>query len=243
MRGCTSLLTMRATVRLTALTVTVVLAAWPVTTSCSATVGGHGAYAAGPSPAPPAPGTASPSGRSTPTPSPDPVRYDPGRTRLTCTGGPALAPGGAPYCYLLPAGFRDVSGQIRLGAGTGNARYVSAVGLAGRDLIVVMVYRPPSNTDLLPDGGLRQHLRTVLTSLTASGFVFGSHPPRMSRVDRARAFTFHATTRDGSFQSDLTFVFRGLSEVEVLCQYANRKATVQRGCRQVLRSLQVRTVR
>jgi hypothetical protein len=234
----------RATVCLTVLAATVGLA-WPAATGCSATVGGHGAYAAGPAPAGPSQSAASPGGPTTPTPTPPPApaRYDPGRTRLTCTGRTAVAPRSAPYCYLLPAGFRDVSGQIRLGAGTGNARYVSAVGLAGRDLVVVMVYRPPSDTDLLPADRIGHDLQAVLTSLTASGFVFGSRTPEVSRVDRARAFTFHAASRDGSFQSDLTFVFRGLVEVEVLCQYADRKMAVQRACRRVLRSLQVRTVR
>ena len=59
-------------------------------------------------------------------------------------------------------------------------------------------------------------------------------------MDRARAFTRHARSQD--YQSDLTFIFRGRSQIEVLCQYANSPVTVQHACRQLLGTLQIRTV-
>jgi hypothetical protein len=170
------------------------------------------------------------------------VRYDPGRRALACRGAQVLAPKGGPYCYPIPAGMRDATGTVKLDTGTGAARYVSAVGLAGRDVIVVLVYRTPLNTDLLPTAAIAGDLRGVLASLTKAGFIFASRTPKVTKVDRARAFTYHARSRDSSYQSDLTFIFRGRSQVEVLCQYAERAAAVQRACRQILGTLQIRTV-
>src|SRR5262249_20734947 len=82
----------------------------------------------------------------------------------------------------------------------------------------------------------------VLGSLAKAGFVFSSNTPRISTVDRARAFTYHARSKDGSYQSELTFVFRGRSQIEVLCQYADSRITMQRACGRVLATLQIRTV-
>jgi hypothetical protein len=213
-------------------------------TACTTTVATHGEFAPGTSTTQPTTTSASPTPTTspTPTPTPTPVRYDPGRRALTCRGGTVLAPRGGPYCYLIPAGMRDVTGQVKLGAGTGAAKFVTSVGLAGRDLIVVMVYRTPLNTDLLPDGTIIGDLRGVLASLTRAGFVFASRVPRVGKVDRARAFTYHARSQDSSYQSDLTFIFRGRSQIEVLCQYANNQGAVQRACRQLLGTLQIRTV-
>jgi hypothetical protein len=211
--------------------------------ACSATVAGQGRFVPDATTNRPTTGSTSPTASPTPSPRPTPVRYDPGRAALACRGGTVVVPRGGPYCYLRPAGMRDVTGQVRLGAGTGAARYVSSVGLAGRDLIVVLVYRTPLNTDYLEGGRIVADLRGVLASLTRAGFVFASGTPQTSTVDRARAFTYHARSSDSTYQSDLTFVFRGRSQIEVLCQYANRKAAVQSACRQVLGTLQIKTVR
>lgn len=210
---------------------------------CSAGIAGHGEYGggvAGPTPTAVAP--ASTTVTPPPTTPPPPPRYDPGRARLACTGGTVLAPKGGPYCYRMPAGLRDVSGQVKLGTGTGAAKYVTAAGLAGRDVIVVMAYRTPANSDLLPSPKIVADLQPVLTSLGQGGFVFSSKVPRTGMVDRARAFTYHARSQDSSYQSDITFIFRGRSQIEVLCQYAASPATMQRACGQLLASLQIRTV-
>ncbi len=222
---------------------TVILVACLLLGGCSTEVTGRGEFAAGSTVAvattrvPPTT-TAAP----TPTPSPTPVRYDQGRRALACHGAHVLAPRGGPYCYPLPAGLHDVSSQVKLGTGSGSAKYVTAVGLAGRDVIVAMAYRTPLNTDLLPNAKIVADLRGVLTSLTRAGLVFASTAPRDATVDHARAFSYHARSRDSTYQSDLTFIFRGRSQIEVLCQYANSQAAVQRACRQVLATLQIRTV-
>jgi hypothetical protein len=218
---------------------TVAVAAGLLLCGCSTAIAGQGTYL-GPTAAQTT--TPPPTTTAAPTPAPPPVRYDPGRRALACRGARVLAPKGGPYCYPVPAGMRDVTGEVKLAAGTGAARYVTAVGLAGRDVIVVMAYRTPQNTDLLPNATIAGDLRRVLASLTRAGFVFASRTPTVTRVDRARAFAYHARSRDSSYQSDLTFIFRGRSQLEVLCQYADRPATVQRACRQVLGTLQIRTV-
>jgi hypothetical protein len=210
---------------------------------CSAGVTGRGQYdvnAVAPVSTTAAPTTTS--ATPTPTTPAPPPRYDGGRARLACAGGTVVTPKGGPYCYRLPPGMRDVTGKVQLGAGTGAAKYVSAMGLAGRDVIVVMVYRTPADSDLLPSPRIVSDLGPVLTSLTKAGFVFSSRVPRTGMVDRARAFSYHARSKDSSYQSDLTFVFRGRSQIEVLCQYATSPATMQRACGQLLASLQVRTV-
>ena len=219
---------------------TVTVAAGLLLCGCSTAVAGQGTYLGPPTTqattAPPT--TTAP----TPTPTPTPVRYDPGRRALACRGARVLVPKGGPYCYPIPAGMRDATRQVTLAAGTGAARYVTAVGLADRDVIVVLAYRMPLNTDLLPNATIAAELRGLLASLARTGFVFASRTPTVTTVDRARAFTYHARSRDSSYQSDLTFVFRGRSQVEVLCQYADRPAAMQRACRQVLGTLQIRTV-
>ena len=157
--------------------VIVAVAAGVLLCACSTGVTGRGEYAVGSPTTPPA-STAAPTPPPTPTPSPSPtpVRYDPGRATLACKGGTVLAPKGGPYCYRMPAGMHDVTGKVTLGAGTGAAKYVTSVGLAGRDLIVVMAYRTRLNTDLLPNGTIIGDLQGVLTSLTKAGLVFaGSH--------------------------------------------------------------------
>ncbi len=222
--------------------VVVAVAAGLLLCACSTTVNGHGEYVAATTAPAPTTTSAAPTPLPTPTPSPTPVRYDPGRSALACKGGPVLAPKGGPYCYVVPAGMRDVTGQVKLGAGTGAAKYVTSVGLAGRDLIVVMVYRTPLNTDLLPGATIVHDLRGVLTSLTRAGFVFASSTPQVGTVDRARAYTYHARSQDSSYQSDLTFIFRARSQIEVLCQYANSQVAVQHACRQLMATLQIKTV-
>src|SRR5215213_795071 len=159
--------------------------------ACSSTVAGRGDFVPDSATVLPTTATAgptpTPSATATPTPSPTPVRFDPGRAGLSCRGGTVLAPRGGPYCYVVPAGMRDATAQVKLGAGTGAARYVTSVGLAGRDVIVVMAYRTPLNTDLLPDGTITRDLQGVLASLTRAGLVFASRTPRVGKVDRARS--------------------------------------------------------
>jgi hypothetical protein len=223
--------------------VIVAVAAGLLLSACSTGVTGRGEYAVGSAtPLTTTSAAPTPTPTPTPTPSPTPVRYDPGRAKVGCKGSTVLAPKGGPYCYVIPAGMHNVTGQVKLGAGTGAAKYVTSVGLAGRDLIVVMVYGTRLNTDLLPNATIIGDLQGVLTSLTRAGFVFAGRTPQAGKVDRARSFTYHARSQDSSYQSDLTFIFRGRSQIEVLCQYANSKAAVQTACHQLLATLQIRTV-
>src|SRR5690242_8218244 len=104
---------------------------------CATGVTGRGEFAAGSTVAAattnvPPTTTAAPTPTPSPTPTPTPVRYDQGRRALACHGAHVLAPRGGPYCYPLPAGMHDVSSQVKLGTGSGSAKYVTAVGLAGR---------------------------------------------------------------------------------------------------------------
>lgn len=205
-------------------------------TGCSATVAGTGSYAAGDR-ADPTPARPSPSGARTrpASPRPDPA----GRTSLSCSGGTVVSPTGAPYCYLVPAGFTDVTSSVRVDASVGDEKYRTAVAVADRDLLIVTVYELRVDTDAIPSGQLASELKGVLGQLTEQGFAFESTTPKRSAVDGARAFGYHAREARNRLEADVFFVFRGKTEVEVNCQWRDRPAEVQQACRQLLGSLQV----
>jgi hypothetical protein len=203
--------------------------------ACSSTVSGQGSFeSAGPSV------TATPSGSQTPTATQTPA----GRTVLSCTGGTVLQPKNAPYCYLLPGAFKDVSALTSTTVGQ-SGEHPSAVARASetitqtvRDLIIVLDFTLRLDTDALSDDELVQQLSTLITQFEAQGFVFDSKVPGRTTVDGARGFTYHAKAREGYF-SDILFAFRGKQEVEVNCQYKAHQADIQRACGAILASLQI----
>ncbi len=207
--------------------------------ACSTAVTGQGTFAGGPAPVPS--GTTPAASSAVPSPPPTSATGG-GRSALSCSGGTVISPAGAPYCYLLPAGFLDVSSSITVGASVGNEKFRTGVALAARDLIIVTVYQLRLDADPIPDGTLVAQLQTVLAQLATQGFTFDSTTPSTSQVDGARAFTFHAREQREQLQADVTFVFRAATEVEVNCQSQTRAADVRRGCGQVLSSLQIKSL-
>jgi hypothetical protein len=201
---------------------------------CSSTVTGHGAFGGGTV-------SATPTGSATPTPT---SSGDSGRSQLSCTGGTVLRPSNAPYCYLLPSGFKDVSALTSTTVGQ-SGEHPSSVALASenitqtvRDLIIVLDFTLRLDTDALSDTELTQQLDTLIGQFEAQGFTFASKVPGRISVDGARGFTYRARSREG-YSSDLVFAFRGTQEVELNCQYKQHQADIRRACASILTSLQI----
>lgn len=206
--------------------------------ACSSSVSGQGSFA-GPAPS----GSTTPTATDTPTTTETPTGT-PGRTVLSCSGGTVLQPKSAPYCYLLPSGFKDVSALTSTTVGQ-SGEHPSSVARAGetitqtvRDLIIVLDFTLRLDTDTLSDDDLVQQLDTLITQFEAQGFTFDNKVPGRNTVDGARGFTYHAKAREGYF-SDIVFAFRGKQEVEVNCQYKAHQADIQRACGAILTSLQI----
>ena len=205
--------------------------------ACSTTVTGSGSFAGG------TPGPTGPPATSAAPPPATGAPGRPGRAALSCAGGRVLQPANAPYCFLLPAGFRDVSAQAVTTVGQ-TGEHPTSVALAGqainpalRDLIIVLDFSLRLDTDTLPDEVLVQQLNVLISQFETQGFSFSSRVPERTRVDGARGFTFHARARDG-YASDIVFAFRGKQEVEVNCQFRLHATDIRRGCGSILASLQ-----
>jgi predicted small secreted protein len=182
-------------------------------------------------------------GKASPTPSPSAgASARPGRTTLKCSGE-VISPSGAPYCFTAPAGFQDVSSSVTVDASIGREKYRSAVAVAARDLIIVTVYELPVDTDPIADATLEGELKTVLGQLAQQGFTFESSTAERGTVDGARSFRYHASQEKEMLESDVYFLFRGKNEIQVNCQWKEKQAEIERGCRAVLDSLQFKSVK
>jgi hypothetical protein len=166
----------------------------------------------------------------------------PGRSSLKCTGK-AIAPSGAPYCFGIPGGFTDVSSSVTIDTSIGNEKFRSAVAVADRDLIIVTTYSLNADTDPISADTLEGELKTVLGQLATQGFTFESTQAERGTVDGARSFGYSATQSKNKLRSRVYFVFRGKSEVEINCQWQEKQAEVEKGCKAVLDSFQFKTVR
>jgi len=206
--------------------------------ACTTTVAGSGTFAGGASPGPAGTtSTGSPAATGTP------GSTSPGRSSLSCSGGTVLRPGNAPYCYLLPAGFRDVSSLTTTAVGQ-SGEHPSSVALASepvtpavRDLIIVLDFTLRLDTDPLSDEDLVRQLDVLIGQFESQGFTFDSRVPARITVDGARGFQYHATSREG-YSSDLVFTFRGKQEVELNCQYKAHQTQIRQACDSILASLQ-----
>ena len=209
---------------------------------CASSVSGTGtiaADAARPS------GGATPSGGGTaptPTPSGSGGSDDAGRSALTCKGA-KISPANSPYCFVVPAGFEDVSSSVTVDASIGQEKYRSAVAVGDRDLIIVSVYELRVDTDDIADATLEGELKTVLAQLAKQGFTFDSTTAEKTSVDGARSFSYHASQASTQLESDVYFLFRGKNELQVNCQWKTKEAEITKGCKAVLDSLQFKSVK
>jgi hypothetical protein len=164
----------------------------------------------------------------------------PVRTTLDCSGGgKVIQPKGAPYCYLLPAGFTDATGQLTLNYQSDNpSQYDSAVAVAVHDVIIVAVYPLRENSDELSASALGEQVNAVLGQGESAGFTVTGDPTQTT-VDDARAFEIPIKQNDGQYSSSIYFVFRGFTEVEINCQFADHQADIDKGCASMRDSIEI----
>lgn len=215
--------------------------------ACSSTVSGRATFAGGTTtPTPGGSATSGPDQSGSPEPTDSGSTGGPSgggdRQTLNCRGK-VIAPAGAPYCYLLPAGFVDVSSSVTVDTSVGSEKFRTAVAVADRDLIIVTVYELRLDTDEVSDSALDSELQGVLAQLTKQGFQFDSTTAKRSTVDGARTFGYHARETKNRLQADVYFTFRGKVEVEINCQWQQRQADVTRACRQIMGSLQIKSIK
>jgi hypothetical protein len=165
-----------------------------------------------------------------------------GRQTLNCSGS-KISPAGSPYCFVMPAGFQDVSSSVKVDASIGQEKYRSAVAVGERDLIIISVYELRRDTDGISDDTLEGELTQVLRQLSQQGFTFESTSAEKSTVDGARSFGYHASQDSSGLESDVYFVFRGRNELQVNCQWKDKESDITRGCKSVLDSLQFKSVK
>jgi hypothetical protein len=173
------------------------------------------------------------------TPPSTPTSTPPARTTTNCSGGTVIQPKGAPYCYLLPSGFDDVTGELtRSYRSASPSEYESAVAAAVHDVIFVAVYPLSEDSDGLSAAVLGDQVDSVLRAGESAGFTrTGALTP--ATVDGARTFLASVKQNEGRYASAVYFVFRGSTEIEINCQYADRQADVERGCAGVRRTIQI----
>jgi hypothetical protein len=163
----------------------------------------------------------------------------PRRTTTDCSGGTVIQPKGAPYCYLLPSGFNDATGQLTLSYQSASSKYESAVAIAVHDAIIVAVYPLRENSDDLSAGELSDQVSAVLGKGESTGGFTVAGDPTPATVDDARAFRTTVKQNDGQYAGTIYFVFLGYTEVEINCQYAAKQADINRGCASVRQSIQI----
>ncbi len=148
---------------------------------------------------------------------------------ITCAGGTVIQPKGAPYCYLLPDGFTDTSDKITLQyQGASPARYLSAVEVAQYDTITVSVFPLRANSDPLSATELSTVVTDALAGAAATGISAGQ--PGMTSLNGARTVQITVRKTGGQFTATTYFAFRGFTELEINCQWAQHKSDIDRGC-------------
>ncbi|HEX5494023.1 MAG TPA: hypothetical protein VFX70_05545 [Mycobacteriales bacterium] len=197
-------------------------------TACTTTVPGHGSVDQ--NLAAPAPSGSSPGG--------SPAGPTGGRHSLSCHDGTVVSPKDAPYCYLVPAGLHVISDIVLPGGGD----FTTAVGIGGRDVIAVTVFRTPANTDELGDDELRQDTDRVVDSQLSGDFAFKSKVGERLTVDGARTLHYSATSKKEPFNIDIYFVYRAKAKVQINCQSKDHRDQIDAGCATLLHSLQFESV-
>lgn len=155
------------------------------------------------------------------------------RQTLSCPTG-AITVQAAPFCYPLPAGFTDnTAGMTPLTGWT----YNTLVSVGQHDLITVAAASVGKDTDGDDDAALakladNQRMRPGrFTVVTASA-------PTTLLVDGSRAFSQDGKYNTGGGARQVV-IYRGRTLVQISCQYKAKQAVVDKGCTDVIGTIQV----
>ena len=153
------------------------------------------------------------------------------RQALSCPPGAVTVPA-APFCFPLPGGFTDVEH-----APVSGWTYNTLVSIGQHDLVAVAAASLGVDTDADDDAALAKRadsLRMRAGKLnTASATAFST-----LRVDGARAFSQTLKYVDGVGARQVE-IYRGRTVVQISCQYKAKQAVVDKGCTDVLNTIQV----
>jgi hypothetical protein len=112
------------------------------------------------------------------------------------------------------------------------------VAVAPYDTIIVAVYPLRLNSDSLSSSALSDLINSALSNSAAAGIkVVGQST--ITSVNGARAVRLTVSKTDGQFTSTLYFAFRGYTEVEVDCQWAQQQSQIDKGCTSIRNSIQI----
>lgn len=227
------------------LTVLTVLTALVLAGCSSAAIEGQGSVVSPASQASP-PITSFPSSADTPTDTPTATptvsTSAPRPTRTKATVPPAsgvqVCPSKSkpPFCYKLPAGFRDYSYLKTYGKGW---QYHTLVSVGRHDLIEVLGSREKHSYDKLDNGELRSYFDKSLRAKPGHYSVKHAGAVKKITLDGNRGFEQHVIFTDG-VHGDTTTVFRGKAVISLGCQSQDQAARVRAACSSVHHSIRIR---
>lgn len=175
---------------------------------------------------PPPTATAGPA--SPPTASPTPGQTD------DATAGATVSPAGAPYSYRVPEGFLQTPPPTSSSKTVGQAaKYTTTVATRRTeidDLIAVDAFTLTRDSDAISDEDLATEFDKGVKQL-------GQDPSsrQSGRVNGYRALWYSFDF--GAAKSLSYFVFRGTTEVQVRCQWAEQETDIKAGCQNLLDTL------
>ena len=146
-----------------------------------------------------------------------------------------VRPSGAPFEFTVPVGFKEIPPPEEKNSVGAQPKFRAAVGVNAadeKDFLIVTAYDLNADTDNLSD--------TVLTN-TFDDLVrkAGQDPSTRESVmvngQRALKYRFDY----GSSKALSYFVFKGTTEVQVRCQWLEREADINRGCSELVQTLNI----
>lgn len=153
---------------------------------------------------------------------------------LRCAAG-SISAAGAPFCYPLPGGFSDFSGQSNYGSGWS---YKTLISVGARDLIEVLGGVYSTDTDKLSNAQLLRFFNRSGRLVVGQLNIVKAGKVVARRVAGHRGYEQTGTYKNGVFTDD-TRVYAGRTVVAIYCQSKARRTQVQRACGQVARTVHI----
>ena len=153
-------------------------------------------------------------------------------------GADAITARGAPFCYPLPGGFVDSSSLKNYGGGW---QYKTLISAGKYDLVEVLGGRLPFDSSSYTDAQLRAYADPRRFHPGDPGLVRVT-PLTPTSVAGSRAYQQTAGNDVGA-KLQAIFVFHGRSEVYIQCERRDNAIVAEAGCKEVLASIQILTLK
>ncbi|MCW2504610.1 MAG: hypothetical protein JWO79_2894 [Actinomycetia bacterium] len=171
---------------------------------------------------------------STPGASPGAARASSPGASPSPSPSPRISPSGAPYSYVLPAGFLQIPIPNSTIAGQ-HGVFETAIATpqaTGEDLIAVSVYKLGADSDAFSF----DQLQAEIDPLTAK---VATNPGTAQKVRAAGRRALRYVFDYGSTKVVSYFVFSGRIEIQVRCQWTLEQKPIAAGCTTVVNTLQI----